>query len=62
MGLPPPKVIIANIFREVELRAQWLVGGGHPTKENPTKRFGIKRVSMLFELQYWKVLELLKLL
>jgi hypothetical protein len=29
MGLPPPKVIIANIFREAELRAQWLVGGGH---------------------------------
>jgi hypothetical protein len=62
MGLPPPKVTIADIFREAKLRAQWFVGGGHPTKEDPTKRTGIERVSILFELEYWKVLKLLKVL
>jgi hypothetical protein len=55
-------VTIANIFREVELRAQWFAHGGHPTKEDPAKRTRIKRVSILFELEYWKVLELFKVL
>jgi hypothetical protein len=62
MGPPPPKVTIADIFKEAELKTQWLVGGGRPTKENPTEKIGIKRVSILFELKYWKVLELLKFL
>jgi hypothetical protein len=52
MGLPPPKVTVVDIFREVELKAQWLVGGGCSTKKDPTKRIGIKRVSILFELEY----------
>ncbi len=62
MGLPPLKVTIVDIFKEVELRVQWLVGGGHLAKENPAKRIGIKRLSILFELEYWKVMALLKLL
>jgi hypothetical protein len=62
MGLPPLKVIVVNIFREVELRAQWLASGGRPTKEDPAKRIEIKKMSILFKLEYWKVLELLKLL
>jgi hypothetical protein len=60
--LPPRKVVVVDIYKEAELRAQWFVGGGRPIKEDPTKRIGIKRVSILFELEYWKVLELLKVL
>jgi hypothetical protein len=48
MGLPPLKVTIVDIFKEVELRVQWLVGGGRLAKENPAKRIGIKRLSILF--------------
>jgi hypothetical protein len=62
MGLSPPKVTVADIFREVEFRAQWLASGGCLAKEDPSKRTRIKKVSILFELEYWKVLELLKLL
>jgi hypothetical protein len=36
--------------------------GGRPTKEDPAKRIEIKKMSILFKLEYWKVLELLKLL
>ncbi len=53
---------IAEIFREVELMAQWLAGGKCVAKEDLAKGIGIKRVSILFELEYSKVLELLKLL
>jgi len=41
MGLPPPKVTFADMFKEVELRAQWLAGGGCLAKDNLTKRIGI---------------------
>jgi hypothetical protein len=62
MGLPPLKVIVVNICKEVELRAQWFASRGRPTKEDPAKRIEITKVSILFKLEYWKVLELLKLL
>jgi len=62
IGLLPPQVTVAYISKEVELKVQWLTNGGHPTKKNLAKRTRIKRVSILFELKYWKVLELLKLL
>jgi len=62
IGLLPPQVTVVYISKEVELRVQWLTNGGHPTKKTPAKRIRIKRVSILFELKYWKVLELLKLL
>jgi hypothetical protein len=62
IGLPPPKVTVVDIFREVELRVQWLVSDKNVAKEDPTKRIGIKRMSILFELEYWKVLKLFKLL
>jgi hypothetical protein len=55
MGLPPPKVIIIDIFREIELWAQWFANGGHLIKKYLAKRTGIKRVSILFELKYWKI-------
>jgi hypothetical protein len=62
MGMPPPKVIVVDIFREAKLRAQCLAYARPLANEDTTKRIGIKRVSILFELEYWKVLELLKLL
>ncbi len=61
MDMPSPKVIVSDIFKEAKLRAQWLASAGHLVKEDTTKRIGIKKMSILFELEYWKVLELLKL-
>jgi hypothetical protein len=52
MGLPPLKLTFVDIFKEVELGAQWLVGGGRLAKENLAKSSRIKRVSILFELKY----------
>jgi len=50
MGLPPPKVTFADMFKEVELRAQWLAGGGCLAKDNLTKRIGIIET---FEIPSW---------
>ncbi len=48
MGLPPPKVIVAEIFRGAKWKVQWLASGKCVTKEDLDKRNGIKRVSIYF--------------
>ena len=52
---PPPKVTAAEVIRWGQLRESWVSLGATPASEDPARRFGIKRVSSLFNLPYWKV-------
>lgn len=36
-------------------RVRWTREHGHPKQDDPVRRYGIKRVSSLFKLPYWKV-------
>jgi hypothetical protein len=42
MGLPRPKVIVVDIFKEAQLKAQWFASGGCLAKEDIAKRIGIR--------------------
>jgi hypothetical protein len=54
-GHPPSKVSAINIIRHVDIRFQWIANGGQPAKDDLAKRIGIKWLSILFRLEYWKV-------
>ena len=52
---PPPKATAADIIQHGQLRESWVQLGSTPASSDPARRFGIKRVSGLFDLPYWKV-------
>lgn len=53
---PPRRVTSSDILRWGHLRESFVHRGGGQPSEDPVRRFGIKRVSSLFKLPYWKVL------
>jgi len=53
---PPTKMLVDDIYTTPMVRATWLERGGKPTSFDPTKTFGVKRLSILFQLEYWKVI------
>ena len=52
---PIRRVSSADILHWGQLRESWIQVGGAPAHSDPARQFGIKRVSALFELDYWKV-------
>ena len=58
----PDKVTASDIIRWGALPQSWVQVGATPASSDPARRFGIKRVSSLFELPYWKVPKTIPLL
>jgi hypothetical protein len=54
-GSPPTKMSIDGIYTITMARATWLEHGSRPTNFDSSKTFGVKRLSILFQLEYWKV-------
>ena len=52
----PPPVTSEQVIRWGTLRQGWLQRGGTPKCDDPARTYGLKRVSALFQLPYWKVL------
>lgn len=52
---PPPKVTSSDILPWGQFRESWLHIGGGPAHTDPVRTYGVKRISALFELPYWKV-------
>ena len=52
---PPSRMSAADIIRWGQLRESWVQLGITPASTDPARESGIKRVSSLFELPYWKV-------
>ncbi len=46
---------IDEIDNVATTRTTWLANGGRPQCNDPTKTFGVKRLNILFQLEYWKV-------
>jgi hypothetical protein len=57
----PTNVTAAQTMTWAEERGRWLAAGGAPAREDPAHRTGVKRLSILFRLPYWKVSWLLGL-
>ena len=57
---PPPKMCPHDIIRYGRLREDWLSVGSGPASSDPARAFGVKRVSALFDLPYWKVTSILE--
>jgi hypothetical protein len=52
---PPAKMLVDDIYTTTMARATWLEHGSKPTNSDPTKTFGVKKLNILFQLEYWKV-------
>ena len=52
---PPRRVTADDILRWGGLRESFMQRGGGLPAEDPARQFGVKRVSALFKLPYWKV-------
>ena len=53
---PPPTIVTAaQTMLWAEERERWLRAGGAPARDDPALRTGVKRLSILFRLPYWKV-------
>jgi hypothetical protein len=48
-------MLVDDIYIVTMVRATWFERGGRPTSFNPTKTSRVKRLSILFQLEYWKV-------
>jgi len=46
---------IDEIYNATTARMTWFASGGWPQCNDPTKTFGVKRLSILFQLEHWKV-------
>ena len=46
----------ATTIRHGRLRQTFLYNGGTPKSSDPARRFGVNRVSVLYQLPYWKVI------
>ena len=51
----PPPVTADEVLRWGGLRQGWVERGAAPKADDPARRFGIKRISSLFQLPYWQV-------
>ena len=53
---PPPQLVTGEQFLQWgREREQWLRDYGAPSRNDPVRKYGIKRVSALYQLPYWKV-------
>ena len=53
---PPLKMTAEEVVRWGQLRESWVELGAGPAASDPARESGIKRLSALFQLPYWKVL------
>jgi hypothetical protein len=51
----PQKMIANQIYEATTRRMAWLVNGGRTQCDDLAKTFRVKRLSILFMLEYWKV-------
>lgn len=51
----PSRLSAEEVMMYGGLREQFISSGGTPRKDDPTRIYGINRVSSLFKLPYWKV-------
>ena len=52
----PVKATASDIMRWGGLRESWATLESAPANSDPARVFGIKRISALFDLEYWKVI------
>jgi hypothetical protein len=55
-GVPPQRMTFDEIHNAGVARTTWLANGGWPLRSDLAKRFGLKRLNTLFQLEYWKVI------
>ena len=53
--MQPPKMTAEDVLRWGSLRESWVQLDVGPASSDPARESGIKRISALFELPYWKV-------
>ena len=51
----PPVVTGEDVIRWGKIREAWIEDGATPTATDPARSYGIKRVSSLYQLPYWRV-------
>jgi hypothetical protein len=49
------RMIAYEIYNVIVAKTTWLVDGGWPQCIDLAKTSGVKRLSILFQLKYWKV-------
>jgi hypothetical protein len=54
-GEAPRRMTTNEIYNAVVARMTWLISGGQPQHNDPTKTSRVKRLNILFQLEYWKV-------
>jgi hypothetical protein len=54
-GEAPRRMTTNEIYNVVVARMTWLISGDQPQHNDVTKTSGMKRLSILFQLEYWKV-------
>jgi hypothetical protein len=54
-GEAPRRMTIDEIYNATITRMIWLANGGSPQRNDPAKTSKVKRLSILFQLEYWTV-------
>ncbi len=54
--MPSQRMTFDEICNAVIALTTWLVNGGWPLCDDPTRKSKLKRLSTLFQLEYWKVI------
>jgi hypothetical protein len=48
-------MIVNEIYDVVVARMTWFTSGGRPQRNDPAKTSKVKRLNILFQLEYWTV-------
>jgi hypothetical protein len=54
-GMAPQRKIVDKIYHANITQTIWLISGGRPHRNDLAKTFELKRLNILFQLEYWKV-------
>jgi hypothetical protein len=54
-GEAPKRMTIDEIYNAATTRMIWLVSGGSPQRNDLAKTSRMKRLNILFQLEYWTV-------
>jgi hypothetical protein len=52
VGVAPNKMTMDKIYNAVSTKTTWFVGGGCPQHNDPTRISKVKRLNILFQLEY----------
>jgi hypothetical protein len=55
-GVAPNRMTMDEIYIAISTRTTWLASRGGPQCNDPSRIPRVKRLSILFQLEYWKVI------